>query len=56
MTLKQLIATKALELMQLLEHCNDADYIDSVVDAVRYCDYAGLEGLEDDGGATDDNP
>lgn len=51
MTLKRLIASKALELMQLLEHCDDADYIDAVVDAVKYCDYATLESLEQDGGA-----
>lgn len=55
MTLKRLIAAKALELMQLLEHCEDADYIDAVVDAVKYCDYAGLEELEEDGGTTDEN-
>lgn len=55
MTLKRLIAAKALELMQLLEHCEDADYIDAVVDAVKYCDYAELKRLEQDGGETDEN-
>lgn len=55
MTLKRLIASKALELMQLLEHCEDADYIDAVVEAVKYCDYAGLEDLEEDGGDFDDH-
>lgn len=55
MTIKRLIASKALELMQLLEHCNDADFIDDIVDAVKYCDYAALDALEqeDDHAQTD---
>ena len=46
MTLKRLIASKAMELMQLLEYCEDADFIDGIVDAVKYNDYAALDALE----------
>lgn len=46
MTLKRLIASKAMELMQLLEHCDDGDYVDSIVAAVASCDYARLDELE----------
>ena len=55
MTLKRLIASKAMELMQLLEHCEDGDFIDAIVDAVKYCDYAALDNLEqeDDHAQTD---
>ncbi len=51
MTLKRLIASKAMELMQLLEHCDDSDFVDVIVNAVTYCDYAALDGLEQDGEA-----
>lgn len=53
MTLKQLIARKALELMQLLEYCDDGDFIDSIVAAVDSCDYAAPDVLEEDSDATD---
>lgn len=46
MTLKRLIASKAMELMHLMEHCEDADFIDAVANAVAYCDYAALDDLE----------
>ena len=48
MTLKRLIASKAMELMQLLEHCDDSGYVDAIVNAVTYCDYATLDSLEED--------
>ena len=48
MTLKRLIASKALELMQLLEHCEDSAFIDEVVSAITYCDYATLDALEEE--------
>lgn len=48
MSLKRLIASKALELMQLLEHCEDPEFIDRVAMAVTYCDYATLDTLEDE--------
>ena len=47
MTLKRLIASKAMELMQLLEHCDDGDFIDKTIAAVSFCDYAMLDELED---------
>lgn len=50
MTLKHLIASKAMELMQVLEHCEDADYIDAVVAAVASLDYAALNALENEEG------
>ena len=46
MTLERLIASKALELMQLLEHCDDGDFVDEIVAAVAACDYARLDELE----------
>lgn len=46
MTLKRLITSKAMELMQLLEHCEDVDFIDAVVVALTNCDYAALDELE----------
>lgn len=48
MTLEQLIATKAMELVQLLEHHEDGDFIDKVVAAVANCDYALLMELQED--------
>ena len=45
--LKRLIAARALELMQLLEHCNDSDFIDIIINAIAACDYAALDGMED---------
>ena len=48
MTLKMLIASKAMELMQLLEHCEDGDFVDSIIAAVASCDYAALDELEDE--------
>lgn len=56
MTLKRVIASKAMELMQLLEHCDDGDFIDEIVNAVASCDYAtlgDLESKEDDHAQTD---
>lgn len=47
MTLKRLAASKAMELMQLLEHCDDGDFVDAVIAAVASCDYAALDKLED---------
>lgn len=47
MTLEQLIATKATELVQLLEHHEDGDFIDKIVAAVADCDYAMLMELQD---------
>lgn len=46
MTLKAIVASKAMELMQLLEHCDDGDFVDAVVSAVASCDYATLDELE----------
>lgn len=48
MTLKRLIASKAMELMQLLEHCEDGDFVDKTIAAVSFCDYAALDELEDE--------
>lgn len=53
MTLKRLIASKAMELMQLLEHCEDSAFIDEIVSAITYCDYATLDAFEDE--QEDDN-
>lgn len=47
MTLEQLIATKAMELVQLLEHHEDGDFIDKIVSAVADCDYATLMELQE---------
>ena len=47
MTLEQLIATKAMELVQLLEHHEDGDFIDKIVAAVADCDYATLMELQE---------
>lgn len=47
MTLEQHIATKAMELVQLLEHHNDEKFIDKIVVAVANCDYAALMNLQD---------
>lgn len=38
---------KAMELMQLLEHCDDGDFVDAVCADVASCDYAALDNLED---------
>lgn len=48
MTLKRLAASKAMELMQLLEHCDDGDFVDAICAAVASCDYAALDNLEDE--------
>lgn len=50
MTLKRLIASKAMELMQLLEHQDDGDFVDLIVNAVASCDYAALMELEEQEG------
>lgn len=56
MTLKRLIASKAMELMQLLEHCEDGDFIDAIVNAVASCDYMTLDALEEgQEGKSDEN-
>lgn len=47
MTLERLIASKALELVQLLEHHDDGDFVDRIVAAVASCDCTELEALED---------
>lgn len=47
MTLEQLIATKAMELVQLLEHHDNSDFIDKIVAAVADCDYALLMELQE---------
>lgn len=46
MTLKAVITTKAFELVQLLEHCDNGDFIDAIVNAVASCDYAAFEDLQ----------
>lgn len=50
MTLEQLIASKALELVQLLEHHEDGEFIDRIVAAVAGCDFAALMELSEGGG------
>lgn len=47
MTLERLIASKAIELVQLLEHCDDPHFVDRIVDAVASCDYMELYEIED---------
>lgn len=47
MTLERLIASKALELVQLLEHCDDPHFVDRIADAVASCDYMELYDIED---------
>lgn len=47
MTLERLIANKALELVRLLEHHDDGDFVDRIVAAVASCDYTELEAIED---------
>ena len=44
-TLRNLICTKAYELIQLLEHCDSMQLIDDIVAAVANCDYVALEEL-----------
>ena len=46
MSLNAMIASKALELIQLLEHHDDGDFVDAIVNAVASCDYAALMQLE----------
>ena len=36
--------------MQLLEHQDDGDFVDSIVNAVASCDYAALMELEEQEG------
>lgn len=50
MTLKSLVASKAKELMDLLDRCEDGDFIDEVVNAVKYFDYAAIGDLEQEDG------
>lgn len=47
MTLERLIASKALEFVQLLEHCDDPHFVDRIVNAVASCDYMELYDIED---------
>lgn len=48
MTLKQLIASKAEELVQLLEHCDDGDFVDRVLMAVNDCDTLALWSMQEE--------
>ena len=43
MTLKDLICTKAYDLVQFLEHCDDMVFVDKIVCAVANCDYVTIE-------------
>ena len=45
MSLRNLVCTKAYELIQLLEHCDSMQFVDDVVAAVANCDYVALEEL-----------
>ena len=47
MTLKQAIANKAAELVALLEHCDDGDFIDKVLYAVQDGDSLMLWNMEE---------
>lgn len=46
MTLKRQIVSTAQELMSLLESCADVDFVDEIANAVKYCDYALMDDLE----------
>lgn len=48
MTLKQAIVSKAEELVALLEHCDDGEFVDKVLYAVQDADSLALWAMEEE--------